>query len=371
MWQYSDTMYSSTTYSDTSYSSSTCELSPSASAFSSMLSAFIGSVFNGLFSGFFIAFITAWISPFAVLRILAAGVYEFYLTFKAGANVNVGNMNPQENIGMKAFSRLKGAKAATQATEGHEDEEARLAPSPDPTQDPPPPYDAPSITNQPAEPMPKSSRTCGRNKPTEQTVTIFGWLAWIWAAVYTPLSQSIWLSVNIPTDKGALQLVRALSIAVCALPLSFDYKQRYAAAAGRKWGAWAFVAFNVWNSTACLLLGIEAAILLIHGATHADVPIPIYVLYPIFATIWGVASWGFLPPIDGDRPGLHIVADVLMGVFAGLFLAGPAFALWRKAEFDAEVANMWGQAPAEGMGLGEFLRCEGVGFWRGFAAVMP
>ncbi|KAF2680425.1 hypothetical protein K458DRAFT_373734 [Lentithecium fluviatile CBS 122367] len=341
-----------------------CELSPSASAFSSMLSAFIGSILNGLFNGFWIAFFTGWISWLAFIRILSAGLFEFYLTIRAGTNFNAANDDQYQNIDMNSInstgSQTTGASAENRST-GAEDEEARLTQPMDPAQ-------AHFAANDPTM-FPK---------PPERTVTAFGWLGWAWSALYTPVSQSIWLSVNFTSDNGALQLVRALAIAVSALGLTFDYKQRYAASLGRRWGAWAFVTFNAWNSAACLLLGVEATILLIHGALHIDMkPIPLLVAYPIFAIIWATASWKFLPPIDGARPGMNIFADVLMGAFAGLFVAGPAFGLWKSEEFNNLVREKAGHmgmgygTPGSGTSLGDFLSCESASFWEKFAAIMP
>jgi hypothetical protein len=205
-------------------------------------------------------------------------------------------------------------------------------------------------------------------KQPERTINAFGWLGWAWSAIYTPISQSIWLSVHITSDNGSLQLVRALAIAVSALGLTFDYKQRYAALLGRKWGAWAFVIFNVWNATACTLLGIESTALLIHGALNVSfTPIPLLVAYPIFSVIWAYVSWRFLPPIDGAWPGKNIVIDVLVGAFAGLFVTAPAFALWQSSKFDADI----GGTSESGLSLGEFLGCESATVLQKFAAVMP
>ena len=204
----------------------------------------------------------------------------------------------------------------------------------------------------------------------ERTVTVFGWLGWIWSAVYTPVSQSIWLAVHVSSDDGAVQLVRALAIGVSALGLTFDIKQRYGAVLGRKLGSWAFVAFNVYHATVCLILGIEAAVLLILGALHIDsMPIPLFVIYPIFALIWAAASWKLIPPIDGGRPGKNIFLDVLMGAFAGIFVAAPAFGLWQSRKFDADTG--FGGYHETGLNLGDYLNCESASVLDKFAAIMP
>ncbi|KAF2651901.1 hypothetical protein K491DRAFT_605990 [Lophiostoma macrostomum CBS 122681] len=325
---------------------SSCELSPSASAFSTMLSAFIGSVLNGLFSGFWIAFITGWISWLAVVRIVAAGLYEFYVTAKSGTNYQAVNDKQYESLGMSMYAHA-GSRTAEQSTGNT------------------------TATNIRA----RGSKSLFKMfKEPERTVTVFGWLGWVWSAIYTPISQSIWLAVHVGTDDGAVQLVRALAIGVSALGLTFDFKQRYGAVLGRKLGSWAFILFNVWNATACLLLGVESAVLLISGAVHIDfTPIPILVIYPIFSIIWAVVSWKIIPPIDGARPGKNILLDILMGAFAGLFVAAPAFGLWQSRKFDADAASngFFGEDAPSGLSLGDFLGCEGASVLEKFAAIMP
>jgi hypothetical protein len=312
-----------------------CTLSPSAAAFSTMLSAFTGSVLNGLFSGLWIAFFTGWIAWLSVFRILGAGFYELHLSIKAGTQFQSAE-----------YSSLE--MTAQPQTPTQTDFEAQLKPQ---------------------------SRLARAFHP-ERKVDVWGWLGWIWSAIYTPISHSIWLAVHFDAP-GSLQFVRALAIGVSALSLTFDYKARYAACLGRKFGSWAFVLFNFWNAGACILLGVEALVLLIHGAMNIDFmggkPIPLFVAYPIFATVWAVASWKFLPPIDGSRPGVHIVADVAMGAFAGLFVAAPAFALWRNAAFEEDHGGFGsgGSSGSGGMDLGEFLSCQGASVLEKFAAVMP
>lgn len=353
--------------------SGSCELAPADAAFSTMLSAFIGSVLNGLFSGMTIAFFTGWISWLACLRILAAGCYEFFVTFKAGTNFQDNDKNySYQGIAMGNV-RVGGGVPAT-------DEEARLTenttPFPEdtaynPNHGIPPGFIASQNAKYAAAHLKAARRWF---KPPVRTVNIFGWLGWSWSAIYTPISQSIWLGTHIATeDRGILLIVRALAIAVSALSLTFDYKQRYGAQLGRKWGSWAFVTFNVWTSTVCLGLGIESAVLLIVGATRLKTtPVFVFPVYAFFSIVWAAASWKFLPPLDASRPGFHIVADLLMGAFAGIFVAAPAFILWRSTEFDKNFDGMYGQSSSsEGLSLNEFLKCSEASFWEKFAAVMP
>jgi hypothetical protein len=353
-----------------------CELSPSASAFSTVLSAFIGSVLNGLFSGFWIAFFTGWISWLAFIRILAAGVYEVYLTFRAGANFNMVHDDQYQSLKMATFhgsdSQTAGSSIGNQHTTEGGDEEARLTQPAIAAQAQSSANYSTGVVSESHEPKPTGMRARGTlAMQPQRTVTTFGWLGWAWSAVYTPITQSIWLYVNFNSGNGASQLVRALAISVSALGLTFDYKQRYAASIGRRWGAWAFVGFNVWNSVACLLLGLESTILLVRGALNIDsIPVFVYVIIPLFSIVWAAMSWKILPPIDGARPGFNIFADVLMGAFAGLFVAAPAFVLWQSEKFERDHMN-FGTSKSSGMDLGEFLSCESATILEKFAAVMP
>jgi hypothetical protein len=338
-----------------------------------MLSAFVGSIINGLSSGFWVAFFTGWISWLSVIRILAAGLYEFYLTANAGANFIAADENQYQSIGLNMYGPARAAVGDTHP--GVEGEEVRLTHEMNIAQQHLENNYHPAVAAQFEQQ--KNSGIGGGflraffKQPT-RTVTVTGWLGWIWSAVYEPISQSIWTRVHITSDDGTLLFVRALAIGVSALGLTFDYKQRYGAALARKWGSWAFVVFNVWNSTACLLLGCEALVLLIRGAMNlSHLPIPVYVAYPILSCIWAGASWKFLPPVDAGRPGINIVADVFMGAFAGIFVAAPAFALWQWHKFDAHRAEVFGENPDPGMSLGEFLSCDGASVLAKFAAIMP
>lgn len=335
---------------------SSCMLSPSASAFSSMLSAFIGSVANGLFSGFWIAFFTGWISWLAFIRILAAGFYELWLSMKAGTNADISKGEIEyQSVGLVEMGR---AAKTTVDAEGAERGAARMEG-----------YGSATGQDHLIAPQRKGSRIMP--KAPERTVNAFGWLGWLWSAIYTPISHSIWLSVHISSHHGPVLLVRALAIGVSALSLTFDTKARYGAKLGR---GWLYLLFNVWNSLACILLGTEATVLLVKGALNLSfTPIPLLVAYPVFSIIWAVASWKFLPPIDAARPGMNKFADVAMGAFAGVFCAAPAFGLYMSAKFDENVAEMgFGTGSvSNGESLGDFLKCGGVSALEKFAAVMP
>lgn len=64
-------------------SQSTCELSPQARAFSTVLTAFVGSIVSGATSGAVFAFMTGWISWLAVLRVLSCVLIGLYQAFSS------------------------------------------------------------------------------------------------------------------------------------------------------------------------------------------------------------------------------------------------------------------------------------------------
>jgi hypothetical protein len=333
-----------------------CEqLSPSAAAFSTMLSAFIGSVLNGLLSGFWIAFFTGWISFLAVFRILFVGLYELWIAIKAGTNFEAAGKDDAKYHSIGNNIGLTGIHTA-----GQVDAEGQYR-----------------VTNAGAVFDSEGNAVKRKHvlitKPPLRTVDTFGWLAWTYSAIYTPLSHTIWLAVHISSSNGPLLLVRALAIGVSALSLTFDTKQRYAASLRR---GWFFLLFNLWNACACTLLGVYTLVLLIQGAialkgSDENMPIIPFIVYPVFSTIWAAVSWRFLPPMDGARPGINIFADVAMGVFAGFFVAAPGMVLWQSAKFNASVDEMMYGKGEEGVGLGEYLGCQGASFWGKVAAVIP
>jgi hypothetical protein len=337
-----------------------CEqLSPSAAAFSTMLSAFIGSVLNGLLSGFWIAFFTGWISWLAVFRILCVGIYELWLSIRAGTDYEAAGKEDAKYHSIGNNIGLTGVNTGPRVDEeGQQPNSYTLTP-------------AGAVFDSEGNAVPRKNILI--TKPPLRTVDTFGWLAWTYAAIYTPLSHTIWLAVHISSGNGPLLIVRALAIGVSALSLTFDTKQRYAASLRR---GWFFLLFNMWNACACTLLGVYALVLLIQGAIalkgdNGDMPIIPFIVYPIFSTIWAAVSWRFLPPMDGARPGMNIFADVAMGVFAGLFVAAPAGVLWQSAKFDARVEEMMYGTGEEGVGLSEYLGCHGASFWGRVAAVLP
>jgi hypothetical protein len=99
------------------------------------------------------------------------------------------------------------------------------------------------------------------------------------------------------------------------------------------------------------------------------------IIYPIFATLWMVLSFNLLPLRDGARPRAAdshwagYFLDVGMGLFAGVFLAAPAIALYTRARFDERVdRGSGGEDPMQN--IADYLACE-VDLWRRISAVVP
>ncbi|KAK4167112.1 hypothetical protein QBC43DRAFT_312170 [Cladorrhinum sp. PSN259] len=234
-----------------------------------------------------------------------------------------------------------------------------------------------------------------------RTVTALGWISLFYTALYAPLTQILFLAANASRhSNGAAKLVKGLTVAVTALPLCIDCRARYADRLGRGWLRYAL---NLFLATSCLLQGCICATLLVtglldtknHGSGGSGssggkskssssfsnskfsekhdggVPAPVLIgVYIFFSTIWMVASFLLLPMRDGGRKGAGkshwagYLIDLFVGLFAGVFLAAPAFVLYSDATF--------GQDGTSGLGdLGEYLSCEGEPIWRRISAVLP
>jgi hypothetical protein len=206
-------------------------------------------------------------------------------------------------------------------------------------------------------------------------VGALGWFSWLYGAIYSPITQILWLSANISRhDNGATKIVKGLAVAVTALPLCIDCRVRFADSL--KYGR---VPFNLVHSLSCVLQGGICAFLLIRGVLDLSgggslgFPWPVVYIYPVFSLIWMLASYAVMPMKDGGRKRagqahwLGYIFDVGMGVFAGLFLAFPAFFLYMYAQFSEQVA---GDKDSAMENLGNYLKCEGQ-VWKKFAAVAP
>ncbi|CZR63522.1 uncharacterized protein PAC_13419 [Phialocephala subalpina] len=220
-------------------------------------------------------------------------------------------------------------------------------------------------------------------QPLNREVTVLGWVGWIYSALYSPVSQLIWVAANASASNssGPAKIVKGISVAVTALPLCLDSRVRFADSLRTKrfGGTWACYAFNVTNGLSCTLQGVLCGALLIWGVVEArsqtdpffasSFPWPFVGIYPIFSLIWAWGSFKIVPMMDGGRKRAAqshwagYFLDIGMGAFAGLFVATPAFALY----FSNAIP---GQDDSGAKDLGNFLSCEAP-TWQKFSAIFP
>ena len=334
-------------------SSDSCDLSPQARAFSTILTAFIGSIVNGVTSGGIVAFMTGWISWLAVLRVLSGALYGLYQAFSSKYTIldqASGGPSTDEEVPEERGVMLQ-----------HLSQEA-VSKEPD------------------AQETPGSSNPSGHpnivkklNGRITRDVTVLGWIGWVYTAVYSPIVQALWLAGNWKPASGALKIVRALGISITALSLTIDTKKRYASKLSetRYLGNPAGVAFKLVNGFSAFGMGIMCATLLIKGAIDASLPWYVMMIYSFFAVVWAAASYQICPVQDGGIRGYGLLGDILMGAFAGLFLAAPAFALMQSAEQPTLDFNGFSYPDSGPSSLHGYLSCESVAVWRKFVAVFP
>ena len=289
-----------------------CELTDAGRAFSTVLTAFIGSIVNGLTSGFLVAFATAWISWFAVIRVLSGASYGLYQSFSKDYKPLPTNDDTAEGT-VRGTSALVGDKIKTLQA--------------------------------------KQRRTTD--------ITYLGWIGWVYTAIYSPIIQILWLAANWSHASGQLKLVRGLGIAVTALGLTIDTKRRYAERLGGIYG----VVFKLVNGGSAFGMGAMCLALLIKGAIDLSLEWYLILIYSIFSVIWAAGSFALVPVADGGIRGFGIIPDILIGVFGGVFLAAPAFAVLQTASFESHESGS--------ASLNEYLSCESVAVWRKMAAVLP
>ena len=286
---------------------SKCSLSPSASAFSSILSAFVGSVINGLTNGWLVAFMTGWISWFAVFRVLVGGLYMFFRSITDSWGPGRGKdyidpdppsyplypLDPRDGDTSTSTSHLV---ANNNNQRPDDDTEYYAYPAYLPGQGgvqlvvvPKPKYrqlakniwPAPSVVrgiDQPAADTALPTHPfLGRNgkksiftprADLDRSVAPLGWISLLYTALWAPITQVLFLAANlsrpdgVTTGLGAAKLVKGLTVAVTALPLCIDCRVRYADSLRWKPGRYAL---NLFVGTSCLFQGAVCATLLISG----------------------------------------------------------------------------------------------------------
>ena len=225
----------------------------------------------------------------------------------------------------------------------------------------------------PSAPAQIHSKWSMMNKRLNRKVTVLGWMGWVYTALYSPVVQILWLAANWTSASASLKIVRGLGISVTALGLTIDTKKRYAETlrGSTALGRVACVAFKLTNAGSAFGMGAMCAALLIKGAIELGLKWYFFVLYCLFMVIWAAVSFRFIPVQDGGVGGAGIVLDTLMGAFAGVFLAAPAFFIMRSAE-QPTVSLDGFETPKSGQAsLNDYLSCESVAVWRKVAAVLP
>ena len=334
-------------------SDSSCELSPQARAFSTILTAFVGSIVNGATNGGIVAFMTGWISWMAVLRVLTGALIGLYKAFSSD------------------YARLE-QPSTSQPADAIVMEERGLIPD---------------TSQGGTHGVSQNGKTTGlstvlkvRSNMAEKVnnrlireITVLGWIGWLYTAIYSPIVQALWLAENWSSSGGSLKIIRAFGISISALSLTIDIKKRYASRLSdtKYLGSPACVAFKIVNAGSAFGMGIMCAALLVKGAVDVGLAWYIIVVYCVFLVIWAAASFNICPVQDGGIKGWGVVPDVLMGAFAGIFLAAPAFAVMTSAEQPTFTSDGT-STPASGQtSLRDYLSCDSVAAWQKFVAIFP
>ncbi|KAK0649918.1 hypothetical protein B0T16DRAFT_410889 [Cercophora newfieldiana] len=357
-----------------------CTLTPAASAFSSILSALVGSVVNGLASGWLVAFATGWIAWMAVFRVLLGGSYMLY---RSATNTWGPGKKFDEYISMSGTDG-EASNNLIEHRDGNGDWfRAAFQPT---TSGPfftktliksmwPPAADVRGLTTRPtwSADWARNSLAAGhRDIQLDNSVTVLGWVGWVYTALYAPTTQVLFVIANSSRVAGGAKIVKGLTVAITALPLCVDCRVRYADSLKRKWAG---RTFNYITALSCLAQGGLCVTLLVQGVIDVSSswqsprrginPIGfVAVIYVVFALIWMTVSFGVLPMRDGGRKRAGkahwsgIFLDFGAGLFAGLFLAAPAFGLYISSR-------------SNGLeDLGEYLSCE-TQWLKSFAAIAP
>ena len=317
-----------------------CELSPQGRAFSTVLTAFIGSIINGITSGYLVAFITGWISWFATLRILIGAVWSLRQAFSS-EYMQIATAAPtDETIALEE----RGLTAETTQPEAAQSGLSQIG-----------------------------SKSSMINRRLNRKISVLGWIGWVYTAIYSPIVQILWVAANWAGASGQLKLVRGLGISVSALGLTIDTKRRYAESlkGSNHFGGAACVAFKLINAGSAFGMGLMCAALLIKGAIELNLKWYFFLIYCIFLGIWAAGSFSIVPVRDGGIGGAGIILDVLMGAFAGIFLAAPAFVVLQDALQPSVSLDGFSYPESGQASLNNYLSCESVAVWRKMAAVLP
>lgn len=172
----------------------------------------------------------------------------------------------------------------------------------------------------------------------------------------------LWLVENWSKADSGLKVARAVAVSIATIPSTIDTRARYGEEMGERFGSHFAIAFTFVTAGSTLLLGLIAVIELSLAAHQGDFFPGLVVGYVIFSMFWTYASFVFASPHDEgmDMSSLQsVLAGLGMALFGSFFAAGPALGIWLGAE------------DGPGVGVGEYLRCGGVHWWRKMVAVLP
>lgn len=195
-----------------------------------------------------------------------------------------------------------------------------------------------------------------------------GWLGWGFTTLYSPVVQVLWCVENWRLASAGLKWARAVGVGVAALPSGFDTRARYGRALGRvccggRWGRVVEMVFALLTTASTVTLAGVSVVELGRAAKEAGRGKAwLAAGYVVFSLVWMKYSLAFESPYDAakDNGGWgRRLAGLAMGAFGGLFVAMPALFMMLTAEEQA------------GVGLGDYLQCEGVAWWQKMVAILP
>ncbi|KAG2121436.1 hypothetical protein DEU56DRAFT_95798 [Suillus clintonianus] len=191
-----------------------------------------------------------------------------------------------------------------------------------------------------------------------------GWIGWIYSAIYSPISQILWLADNFHSASPELKVVQAFAIGTSTLAITANPKIR---SSENRWRNFIGVAFNTITGISLLILGVLPWVL--YGSAYVEatghnrvvtillslleIPITSIMEAVLLLFIW-------LGPDLHDLPtSLKFILNILaIGCFAAI-IAAPAFII------------MWKAPTSPGLGLKDYLQCEGLALWRKIVAIIP
>lgn len=198
----------------------------------------------------------------------------------------------------------------------------------------------------------------------ERHLGCIGWIGWTYSAIYSPISQILWVAGNFHSASVELKAVQAFAIGTSTLSLTANPHIRRG---GIRLKNSIGVAFNAITGISLLTLGVFPWVLFI--SAWRDNPHPrgavailfLLLMQPITSVMVVVVrliTW--LGPGDLSLPTilkriLHIFGIVCIAAIATV----PAFAI------------MWTAPTSPGMGLKDYLQCEGLALWRKIIAITP